>query len=85
MPTSDEKNKKNGQSVFFSLLPVWVAARIMNHYNYPEFMKLKSQNEQISIFTSTGVMLLKKESSDTEAELMQTIMNKSKLFLKAES
>lgn len=82
---SYEKNKKNGQSVFFSLLPVWVAARIMNHYNYPEFMKLKSQNEQISIFTSTGVMLLKKESSDTEAELMQTIMNKSKLFLKAES
>lgn len=76
-----EKNVKNGQSVFFTLFPVWIAARIMDHYEYPEFLKLKVQNEQISIFNSTGVMLLKNGSNDTEAELMQAIINKFKLFL----
>jgi hypothetical protein len=76
-----EKNVKNGQSVFFTLFPVWIAARIMDHFKYPEFLKLKSQNELISIFDSTGVMMRKKDSNYTEVELMQTIMTKFKLFL----
>jgi hypothetical protein len=78
-----EKNVKNGQSVFFTLFPVWIAARIMDHYNYPEFLKLKSQNEQISIFDSTGVPLLKVGSDYTENDLFQDVMKKFKLFLSA--
>lgn len=76
-----EKNIKNDQSLFFTLFPVWIATRIMDHYEYPEFLKLKSQNEQISIFNTTGVMLLKSNSNYTEVQLMQTIMTKFKLFL----
>lgn len=76
-----EKDVKNGQSVFFTLFPVWIAARIMDHYNYPEFLKLKLQNEQISIFDLTGVPLLKAGSDYTEKDLFQEVMKKLKLFL----
>lgn len=76
-----ENNVKNGQSVFFTLFPVWIAARIMDHYNYPEFLKLKSQNEQISIFDSTGIPVLREDSDLTENELLQEVMKKFKLFL----
>lgn len=78
-----EMNVKNGQSVFFTLFPVWIAARIMDHYNYPEFLKLKSQNEQISIFASTGVPILKVGSDYTENDIFNEVMKKIKLFLKA--
>lgn len=76
-----ENNLKNGQSVFFTLFPVWIAARIMDHYNYPEFLKLKLQNEQISIFDSTGIPLQKVGSDYTEYDLFQDVMKKFKLFL----
>lgn len=77
-----EKNVKNGQSAFFTLFPVWIAARIMDHYHYPEFLKLKSQNYQISIFDSTGIPL-KVGSDYTENDLFREVMQKFKLFLNA--
>ena len=76
-----EKNVKNGQSIFFTLFPVWIASRIMDHYEYPEFLKLKAQNEQISIFDSTGVPLLKTGSNYTENDIFHEVMTKFKLFL----
>lgn len=76
-----EKNIKNGQSIFFTLFPVWIAARIMDHYEYPEFLKLKAQNEQILIFDSTGIPLLKTGSNYTENDIFHEVMKKFKLFL----
>lgn len=80
-----ENNNRNDLSVFFKLFPVWISSRIMVKYNYPEFMKLKSENEQISIFHETGVPLLRIGSDDKEEDMFKKIMQNFKMFLNNES
>lgn len=81
----NENNIRNNLSIFFKLFPVWIASRIMVRYNYSEFMKLKLENKQISIFNETGIPLLGIGSDYTEEEIFREIMQNFKMFLNNES
>lgn len=79
-----EYNNAINQSNFFKLFPVWIASRVMVEYDYSDYVKLKSENEQISIFNQTG-MLLQKVGSDYNADKMfNDIMEKFESFLDSE-
>ncbi len=79
-----EYNNSINQSNFFKLFPVWIASRVMLKYDYPDYVKLEAENEQISIFNQTG-MLLQKVGSDYDADKMfKDIMEKFESFLDSE-
>ena len=80
-----EKNIKINQSTFFKRFQVWIASRIMDQYNYLDFKRLKSKNEQISIFVETGVSIRKVNSGSSAENIYQDIMEQFKSFLNTET
>lgn len=79
-----EYNNSINKSKIFSLYPVWIATRIMVEFNHSEFMKLESENEQISIFNQTGMLLHKTGSTYKADNMFQDIMEKFESFLDSE-